>query len=322
MAADGTKSLSVDLDHHRHNHHHNPNLPSPIKILVESLSIFSKNKRFFLSVTLFLSCPLSFLLFSLNFSSFRLKSQILRLEFLATVAPTRYESRQVWRESRELFLSLLRIKLIYLIPANLLSVVTSIVVVDATGGAKKSPTIRSAIAAVKPASTRVLATSICIYVISWMYAGIPATVMAMVSDGVGRLKIQFGIWVIGLGVEVYLMAVLGMGLIVSILESKSGWEAIWVGFDLMDGLRVCGWVLTGLLAAATGLIGWRMEELMVAGEASDMMTWRAAEGWERAALVGLYAVVVVTGFVVSTVYYKEVRKRHGFKDLEDEILDA
>ncbi|CAN1223098.1 hypothetical protein LINGRAPRIM_LOCUS726 [Linum grandiflorum] len=273
----------------------------------------SRNKRIFLWITLFLSCPLSFLLFSLNFSSFRLKSQILRLEFLATVAPTRYESRQVWKESREVFLSLLRIKLIHLVPANLLATLTAIVSVDSAAAVGGGPTtIGSAIAAVKPAWTRVLATSICMYAISWMYAGIPITMMAMAAAG-GDGGIRFGIWVVGLGVEVYLMAVLGMGLVVSVLEKKSGWEAIRVGFELMDGLRVCGWILSGLFAVATGLVGWRMEKLV---------TCTAVEGWERLALVGVYAVVVVWGFVVSTVYYKEVRKRHGIKDQVDNILDA
>ncbi|CAN1223096.1 hypothetical protein LINGRAPRIM_LOCUS726 [Linum grandiflorum] len=283
----------------------------------------SRNKRIFLWITLFLSCPLSFLLFSLNFSSFRLKSQILRLEFLATVAPTRYESRQVWKESREVFLSLLRIKLIHLVPANLLATLTAIVSVD-SAAAVGPTTIGSAIAAVKPAWTRVLATSICMYAISWMYAGIPITMMAMAAAG-GDGGIRFGIWVVGLGVEVYLMAVLGMGLVVSVLEKKSGWEAIRVGFELMDGLRVCGWILSGLFAVATGLVGWRMELTAVdsgAGEAAKLVTCTAVEGWERLALVGVYAVVVVWGFVVSTVYYKEVRKRHGIKDQVDNILDA
>ncbi|CAN1223104.1 hypothetical protein LINGRAPRIM_LOCUS726 [Linum grandiflorum] len=326
MAADGTKSLSID-----HNNQNVLLITHPIRILIESLEIMSRNKRIFLWITLFLSCPLSFLLFSLNFSSFRLKSQILRLEFLATVAPTRYESRQVWKESREVFLSLLRIKLIHLVPANLLATLTAIVSVDSAAAVGGGATIGSAIAAVKPAWTRVLATSICMYAISWMYAGIPITMMAMAAAG-GDGGIRFGIWVVGLGVEVYLMAVLGMGLVVSVLEKKSGWEAIRVGFELMDGLRVCGWILSGLFAVATGLVGWRMELTAVdsggddvnglAGEAAKLVTCTAVEGWERLALVGVYAVVVVWGFVVSTVYYKEVRKRHGIKDQVDNILDA
>ncbi|CAI0427733.1 unnamed protein product [Linum tenue] len=323
--ADGT--LSVDLHHHRHPSSHSPSSPSAsstasslCRIIVESLEILLRNRALFLSITLFFAFPLCFLLSSLSVSSIPLRSKILRLEYLATVAPTHYESRQVWKESREVFLSLLQLKLLHLVPANSIALIAAISAVTAADSGRKRPVgFRSTIAAVRPAWARVAATAICVYAISWAYAGLPAAAAAVLAPGIGRSGIRVGIWVVGLAVEVYMMAVMGMALVVSIVERRSGWEAIRVGSDLLEGRRVCGWVLSGGMAAATGVIGWRMEEAAV----EDVMTATWVERWwERAVVVGVYAAVVVWGFVVSTVFYREARKRHGIRDHEMEILEA
>ncbi|TKY54629.1 Titin protein [Spatholobus suberectus] len=65
-----------------------------------------------------------------------------------------------------------------------------------------------------------------------------------------------------LALEVYLMAVASVGIVVSVAEERTGWDAIWVGSALMEGNRACGWVLSGLFVFGSSLIGWKLERLM------------------------------------------------------------
>lgn len=122
------------------------------------------------------------------------------------------------------------------------------------------------------------------------------------------------------------MAVLGMGLVVSILEERFGWDAIFIGSDLMEGKRVCGWVLSGLMGLVTGLIGWKMEGLKMDGEDSAKETrWKAVmllKGWETLGLAVVYGVVMVWGYVVTTVFYCECRKQHVVWEVEGGSVEA
>ncbi|KAJ9179908.1 hypothetical protein P3X46_008220 [Hevea brasiliensis] len=296
--------------------------PSPysfcLKTLSQSFKIFPRNKRIFSFIFALLALPLSFLNFLLSLSSYPIKSQIFHLELLASRAPTRFEARQVWKESREVALSLLHIKLLYLLPIYFLSLIAAITVVVSTESTyNRRPTnLKIIFAAIRSTWTRPLVTSICIYAILLLYTSIPYSLAAMIGSYSPGLR--FVIWLIGLGVELYLIAVLGLGLVVSILEARFGLDAIRIGSRLMEGRRICGWVLSGLLTVMTGGIGRRMEGLIMDIEDSaDESKWTVAKGWERAGLVGLYGLVIIWGFAVTTVFYCECRKRQNGRVVDE-----
>ena len=108
------------------------------------------------------------------------------------------------------------------------------------------------------------------------------------------------------------MAVLSLGLVVSVAEERFGWDAIRVGHGLMAGRRLCGWVLSGLFAAVSGLI-WSKLDALVEGQTGVE---------EKAILVFWYALVVLWSYVAMTAFYRDCRKRHPIKEnLTDDNYD-
>ncbi|WCJ17863.1 hypothetical protein M5689_000250 [Euphorbia peplus] len=234
------------------------------------------------------------------------------MELVATRAATHFESRQIWRDSREIALSLFRLKLFYFLPSNFLSLIAAITIVISTESAytKRSATLQHAFLAVKTTWFRPLLTSFYIYIILLLYSTIPHMLLAVFGSSIPGFRLL--IWAVGLGIELYVIAVLGLALVVSIIENTYGWDAIRIGWRLMEGRRICGWFLFGFMAAVTAAIGWRMDGLMVVSndDSSDEGKWTVTEGWEKMVLIGLYGVVIVWGFVVTTVFYCECMKLH------------
>nr|XP_011460535.1 PREDICTED: uncharacterized protein LOC101315033 isoform X2 [Fragaria vesca subsp. vesca] len=268
-----------------HHHHHDPPKSTLVllkQVLLDSLKIILRNPQTFLSIFALTTLPLSLLLFSLSLSSHPIKSHVYHLESLASQAPTRFEARQVWKESRDDAVSLLlRIKLLYFLPSYLLSLLASLAAVTAASSAfhGKAPTLRSSLAAVKSTWHRPFATSICVYALLIAYALVPRTLaLAFASPG-SRLLVRL----LGSGLEIYLMAVTGLALVVSILEERFGWDAIRVGSGLMVGKRMCGWVLSGLLVMITAVIARKLEEVM---DGQDLME-RSSTGTMTRVVVGI-----------------------------------
>ncbi|XP_065865656.1 uncharacterized protein [Euphorbia lathyris] len=289
-----------------------------LKILIESLRIFPKNKHIYFLILIFITLPLSLLHFSQSLSSYPIKTRILHLEYLATRAATRIESLQVWRESREFALSLFHLKLFYFLPTYFLSLIAAITVITSTAYAyNKTPiTIQFVFSTIKLTWLRPLLTSFYIYAILLLYSIVPYMLLDVVRSPTPWLKLV--IWVVVVSVELYLIAVLGLSLVVSIMEMRSGWDAIQVGWCLMEGRRICGWFLCGLMVVVTGVIGWRMEGLVVVRDDSvEEAKWMVMEGWEEAILVGLYGLAPVWGFIVTTVFYCECKKKHGGRSEEE-----
>ncbi|KAK4257620.1 hypothetical protein QN277_007183 [Acacia crassicarpa] len=288
---------------------------SPFKIVFDSLKIFLRNKRFFFSIFFFISLPLSFFIFSLSLTTYPLLVQIYHLEAVALLASTRVEARHVWHESRDDAIYLLRIKALFSIPCFFLSLVTAVAAVHATALSYngKVPTLQSAAAAVKQNWKRPSITTIFMYIIllafapiQWIFAG-----MAPTSE------LRFIAMAVGSGLEVYLMAVLSLGLVVSISEERCGWEAIKVGSGLMAERRFCGWVLSGLLVSVSGLIWGKMKVLME-GQISSTEILSLMSGMEKMGIICIYGAVVVWSYVVTAVFYCECRGRHGIRELEHE----
>nr|KYP51409.1 hypothetical protein KK1_026690 [Cajanus cajan] len=70
--------------------------------------------------------PLSTLVISESISTHSLSSQIHHLEALARFAPTRFEARHVWHQSRHDALSLLRTRALFSLPSYLLSLAAAL----------------------------------------------------------------------------------------------------------------------------------------------------------------------------------------------------
>ncbi|XP_028773747.1 uncharacterized protein LOC114742764 [Neltuma alba] len=288
---------------------------SPFKILIDSLKIFLRNKRFFFSIFFFVSVPLSFLTFFLFISTYPLRAEIYHLEAVALVAPTRFEARHVWQESREDAIYLLRIKALFSIPCFVLSLFAAVAAVHATALSYngKVPTLQSAATAFKQNWKRPTITAIFIYAILLALAPLQR-IFALLAP---TPELRLITLTLGSGVEVYLIAVLSLGLVVSISEERFGWEAIKVGSGLMEGRKFCGWVLSGLLVLVSGLIRGKMEVLMEGPiTSSGFLSPTSTKG--KMGIICAYGVAVVWSYVVTTVFYCECRRRHGVKELEHE----
>ncbi|XP_030456268.2 uncharacterized protein LOC115677283 [Syzygium oleosum] len=286
---------------------------SPAKTLLDSLAVLLRNKRLFLSLFAAAALPLSVLLFSLAVSAHPLQSRVLHLESLARLAPTRFESRQVLKESRAAALSLLRLRASYSLPSLALSLAAA---VSAVGAAHASlsgrrPTLRSSLSPVREKFPRALATAICVHASMWIYLSVPATLVAVTGSRGGA---RFLIVAAGLAAEIYLAAVLGLGMVVSVVEERFGWGAIRAGWGLMgEGgrRRWGGWALSGFFAALTGWI-WRAAEVKMDGQdwgsVEGMVRWTVGVRW-RAWLIPAYGGVVLWSYVAATVFYCECTKR-------------
>lgn len=118
------------------------------------------------------------------------------------------------------------------------------------------------------------------------------------------------------------MAVLSLGLVVSIAEDRFGWEAIRVGSCLMAGRRIAGWVLSGLLLLVSGAIAMDLERIIDDQDSlsSTSTAMRVVDGVRnKVGLILLYGVVVLWSYIVNTVFYCECRKRHVDR-VEDESV--
>lgn len=117
------------------------------------------------------------------------------------------------------------------------------------------------------------------------------------------------------------MAVTSLALVVSVNEGKYGFDAIRFGSGLMEGKRICGWVLSGLFVLFSGIVrgmiemsmnGWdfvRVESTVVIKLLLDNVVW-----------IFLYALVVQWSFIVTTVFYFDLKKRDSIKsDRDSEI---
>ncbi|KAJ7979530.1 Transmembrane protein [Quillaja saponaria] len=284
---------------------------APIKILFNSLKIFLRNKQIFISIFVLATLPLSFLIFSLSISTHQIRSQIYHLEAIARLSSTRFEARHVWHESRDDAIYLLRIKGLFFIPSYILSLIAAIAAVNSTATSfnGKRPSLQTVVTAVKLTWKRPVVATILVYGILLGYAAVSYTSRALTASRGSRFLVQ----VIGSGIEVYLMAVLSLGVVVSIMEDKLGWEAIKAGSGLMTGRRFCGWVLSGLFVVVSSMIASNLE--MMDGqdsllELSSFSSTVVIEVQDKMGLICLYGLAVLFSYVITTVFYCECRRRN------------
>ncbi|CAM8942480.1 unnamed protein product [Rhodiola kirilowii] len=283
-----------------------------VSIHLDSCRILLTNLKLFIYIFLLTALPLSFLLRIIDASTYKLQAQIHHLETLALFASTRFEARHVWEESRADAVSLIRFKAVFLVPCLCLSLASAVavcssVVVALTG---KRPTLIGALTSVKVNWKRPLATSLVVYSIQ---LGCAALLRVLAASGAGVVAAA-----VGAGVELYLMAVLGLALVVSVNEDVVGWDAIVCAFGLMKGRRMVGFVLAGSILLMSSLVGWEMQGLMDEGELfkeysperSKVMILMIGFG-DGLGLVLLFGLVVLWSYVVTAVFYCECRRRNA-----------
>ncbi|XP_021755878.1 uncharacterized protein LOC110721071 [Chenopodium quinoa] len=291
-------------------------------IFLDSLKIiFLHNPNLYLILYTVTTLPLAILITSNSVSATPrfLKSHIARLQWLVDVVPIWMEAANIQDESRADSKKLLRRKLLHGVPIFLLSFIALTTIVVSTHAAlrrKKKVTLRTAISALRVRWSPPILT--CLFnFIAWVG-------WAHLDPIVNRVAVEY--WYLTaaqVAVEVYLMSVFAVGLVVSVVEGRVGYEAIWVGWGLMKGRRVCGWVLAGLILSISGFIGRQMIGV-INGEdlANDSggYTWTAEMRF--GCMVGLVVLLgwfVLWSYVIFAVLYFDCRKRNVIK--EEEQLD-
>ncbi|KAK8501266.1 hypothetical protein V6N13_026969 [Hibiscus sabdariffa] len=102
---------------------------------------------------------------------------------------------------------------------------------------------------------------------------------------------------------------LGLGLVVSALEEKFGWDAFRVGSELMAGRRVCWWWVTCVLVVVSGWIGNRLDKLTDSEDLVKSGVWTVVMGRETVGLWLSYGLLVIWSFMVTTVFYCDCKHR-------------
>ncbi|XVF47790.1 hypothetical protein PTKIN_Ptkin03bG0139200 [Pterospermum kingtungense] len=304
--------------HDQNQQQHKPTTSSSYSVFLkllfsEPLKIFFQNKHIFLPIFLFLTLPLSFLLFWSSFSSRPLKRHIFHLESVALLSSTSFEARHILKESREESLALLRLKLLYSLPSSILSFLSFISTVHVTSlSPSQRPSFVSTTTAIKLAWKRVVVTFICSYAIFFLYIQVPQLLAAAFLN---HPRLSLPILLIGGCFEVYLMGVLGLGLVVSALEDKFGWDALLLGSDLIGGRRVFWWWVTCTLVAVSGWAGNQFDKLTDGHDSFKWGIWTVVMRWQKLGLLCFYGVVIIWTFIVTTVFYCDCKNRLIIKDV-------
>ncbi|KAH0652196.1 hypothetical protein KY289_029874 [Solanum tuberosum] len=159
----------------------------------------------------------------------------------------------------------------------------------------------------------------CVYVIMLACGIVPGMLVAFLET---RPFVRVVVEVIGSGLELHMMAVTSLALVVSVNEGMYGFDAIRVGSGLMEGKRVCGWVLSGLFVLFSDLV--RGMEMSMTMDGSDFKRVESTVVinflWDNMVWIFLYALMVQWSFVVTTVFYFDLKKRDSIKrDRDSEI---
>lgn len=119
-----------------------------------------------------------------------------------------------------------------------------------------------------------------------------------------------------------MISILSLGLVVSIAEERFGFDAIRAAAAMMADRRLSGSILTAMFLLASSSISSEMEGLMDGVDhwmrTTATVTSNVAIGvGDKVGLISLYGVVIITGYVVTTIFYCECRKR-DFVRVENE----
>ncbi|CAN4084320.1 unnamed protein product [Withania somnifera] len=289
------------------------------KIIFNSFKNFFSTKKISFFIFLFLSLPLSWLLFLFSFLTFPLQSRIQHLVELSLFTSIHVESEHLLEEANKVAKSLLLLKISFFFPIFLLSFFTAVATVNIAFSVSSNgkPSVLTVLTAVKVAWIRVLVTTMCVYSTMLVCTVGPGMVLAVFET---RPLIRVVVAVLGSGLELHMMAVMGLGLVASINEGVYGFDAIQVGSGLMEGKRVCGWVLSGLFVLFSSFVRGKIEVAM----AMDGSDYKRVEStvvirllWDNVMWICLYGLMVQWSFVVTTIFYVDLKKRDSVKSDRD-----
>ncbi|KAL5066691.1 hypothetical protein RYX36_017578 [Vicia faba] len=276
-------------------------------VVFEPLRVIHNNKLVFFYIASFTTLPLSFLLLTLSITTHTLRSHVYHLEALASLTSTLMEARHVWHESRDNAVYLLRVRSLFFLlcfPLSLAAVLSSVHTTSSFIHGK-TVTVHSTVNAVKDNWKRPCVTAIFVYVIMFTFSPVPRLIASVFVTRESRVVVM----VIGAGFEVYLMAVMGLGLVVSVAEERSGWNAISVGSAVMRGKRlVFGWLISVLFVMVSAFINGKME-------ASNSV-------WDKIILISSYGLTVVFSYVVTTVFYCHSRMPYAVREHQTSDQDV
>lgn len=123
-----------------------------------------------------------------------------------------------------------------------------------------------------------------------------------------------------------MISILSLSLVVSIAEERFGFDAIRAAAGLMADRRLSGSILTAMFLLASSSISSEMEGLMdgvdhwmrsTAAVTSNV----AISVGDKIGLIFLYGMVILSGYVVTTVFYCECRKRDFVRADNEEDRD-
>ncbi|KAM7267778.1 hypothetical protein ACFE04_009944 [Oxalis oulophora] len=272
------------------------------------------HKHTFIALFFLLTLPLSLLTFSLSFSTLSTTHNILHLESIASLTPTRFEARQILKETRADAYSIFLTKSLYFslsFPLSLIATASSV----STAAAKPSP--------LKISFPRLLATSIVTYAVLLLYSITTRVASTIISTWFPSFGLGLVMFLIGSGFEIYLMCVTSIGLVVSVLEEKVGLEAIRVGLNIIEGRKVVGWVLSASGVAVSGWITWKWEKAMdgVDLENGNILTVVMSD-WVKIGLVFGYGLFMIWSYIVTTVFYCGCKRRQRHNDNDNNEVEV
>ncbi|KAL5699362.1 hypothetical protein ACHQM5_030278 [Ranunculus cassubicifolius] len=274
-------------------------MTSTFNIIFNSIKILKSNPRIFITIYGLIIFPLSMVLFSLFIISQPIINDIQEKQMAAS-GVTPYESLGRLREIRLHSRKLMAIQCLFFFPFYVFSLMALITTVNSTSqcynGKPANPI--TALKAVMMTWMRPSVTSIFVCGILFGCSILTHVVFLLADETVLEFWLRF-VWVV---LEVGLMAVSGMGLVVSVLEERFGWDAFCVGWGLMDGKRFSGWSLAGFVYLVTGGIRLGFNHLIDRGDALAVLG--------NCLLICLLGFVTLSSYVITTVYYNECKKQH------------
>ncbi|KAF9608454.1 hypothetical protein IFM89_009820 [Coptis chinensis] len=225
-------------------------------------------------------------------------TQIYEKETLALSVHTRYEAREIQKEVRADVVTFIHLQSLFFIPCYTLSLLALMMTVNATALAYNGKQLDfiMAVKAVMLAWKRQLVTSGVVYVIVLTYCILTRVILILVGDVYARMLV----WILLVVLEGCVLAILGMGMVVSVLEEECGLEALGVGWVLMEGRWFCGWILASLLVMMTSGIRWGFRILMGSQDLMSLVN--------KVGLICILGLVILWSYVVNTVFYCECKK--------------
>lgn len=275
-------------------------------ILREALKLTWKNKKFLLSITLFVLPPFTILSLGNNFLVFLLMSDVASKEALLSLdGNDQSKTKHALAGIQKDFRILVGIELCFFIALWMVVLVAMMTIVYSSAMAYvgKDFTYKGMLSRIKMTLKR---PAITWFYVSFFTAAYVIFIMVLIwlvlPEGGAFIALVALMSLLALVVYLYLAAVWTLGLIISIIEDDCyGLVALSKAGELIRGRKVQGFLLMLFLTVIALVLYACTGYLFVASSAFDLLA------------VSLLCLVNFFAFVVYTVFYYECKKTHGEK---------